>query len=408
MQNKNNICILNYWWHRNNYGAILTAYALQQLLFDLNYNNLLVNNIIFNEKVVSFKYNFAKKFKKKYLKTTKELHNYTDFYDYLNNIADTFILGSDQVLRANALQGRLYQNMLAFVHPMKKKIAFSASFAVDKEEFLKETDVNTIEKMKLAFKAFDFISVREDSGVDICNNIFNVDAQWIIDPVFIVNKEHYMKLIECSTTSYKNTIISYVLDDNKNYDIVYKYLEEKYGTKVVKIANSNLSVENWLTAIKECKFLITDSFHGMCFAIIFNKHFICVQNSKRGGSRFNSILNMLNIENQCINSINDVLKKDCLFKIDYIEVNKLIYQEAEKAIETLKKVIHAEPKFKEEKELVNNVFWEDIIEYKKNNNKFIIKVKKWLWLLWLFIFYNLFPYGVKRFIMNRRKIYGTK
>ena len=87
----------------------------------------------------------------------------------------------------------------------------------------------------------------------------------------------------------------------------------------------------------------------MCFAIIFNKPFICITNKERGATRFESILEMLNIENQCINNINEIFEKDCIFKIDYTKVNQRIEKEAKKGLYFLQKALEAPIGKKEEK-----------------------------------------------------------
>ena len=348
MKNNNQITIINYWANRINYGADLTAYALQYLIDTLDdYSSLLIDN-----QFLSFKYgytnlNFFKNFEKN-LKKTNYLSKYSDFIN-LNNYSETFISGSDQVFRVSKLGENKYQYLLDFVNSDKKKIAFSASFGVNKEKFLRENPSETIEHMKTSLKSFDFISVREKSGVEICKELFEVDAEWIIDPVFIIDKSNYDELIKNSTKDFSNKIVSYVLDTNKEYKNAHKYFSKKYNLEVIELANSNESIENWLAAIKNCEFLITDSFHGMCFAIIFNKPFICLANKQRGASRFESILEMLNIENQCINDVNEIYEKDCIFKVDYEKVNQRIAEEAQKGLDFLKKALEAPVGKREEK-----------------------------------------------------------
>ena len=86
-----------------------------------------------------------------------------------------------------------------------------------------------------------------------------------------------------------------------NFFHFYHFLDvmvHKKGAQKNDISNKNVnlydkkdkpSVSNWLNAIKTCKFLITDSFHGVCFAIIFNKPFVCIKNQDRGGARFDTL-----------------------------------------------------------------------------------------------------------------------
>ena len=394
-----NVCIFNFWWV-SNYGALLTAYAIQFLINELEYDPLLIDNSYRHNSLISEI--FAKNFKQRYLKTSNRVYLYSDLNN-LNKKSNIFITGSDQILRPIAARERLSQYLQDFVSVDSKKITMAASFAVDKKTLLEETDFQILEKMKTSLKSFDFVSVREKSGVEICKDLFDIDAEWIIDPVFIMNKFNYDKLIKNSTKDFSNKIVSYVLDPNKKYNKAYKYLEKKYNRKILKTAYSNISVENWLASIKNCEFLITDSFHGMCFAIIFNKPFICITNQKRGATRFESILEMLNIENQCINDINEIYEKDCIFKIDYEKVNRRITEEAQRGLDFLKKTLEAPVSKKEDKIEAKMQFLESKVYELEKEATLNYQLKKELWNLWLIIFHKYLPSPIKniiRFVRN--------
>ena len=394
-----NVCIFNFWWV-SNYGALLTAYAIQFLINELEYNPLLIDNSYrFNNLISEI---FAKNFEQRYLKTSNRVYLYSDLNN-LNKKSNIFITGSDQILRPIAARERLSQYLQDFVPVDSKKITMAASFAVDKKTLLEETDFQIIEKMKTSLKSFDFVSVREKSGVEICKDLFDIDAEWIIDPVFIMNKFNYDELIKNSTKDFSNKIVSYILDPNKRYNKAYKYLEKKYNRKILKTAYSNISVENWLASIKNCEFLITDSFHGMCFAIIFNKPFICITNQKRGATRFESILEMLNIENQCINDINEIYEKDCIFKINYEKVNRRIAEEAQRGLDFLKKTLEAPVGKKDEKMEAKMQFLENKVYELEKEATLKYQIKKELWNLWLIIFHKYLPSPIKnviRFVRN--------
>ena len=388
MKNKK-IYISNYWWNYNNYGAILTAYALQKLLN----NSFLINDLNINiHKLINNKYDFSEKFKKKYLQIFDNI-NFSNLNE-LNKYSNTFISGSDQVFRICSNYGeRLHHYLLDFANKNSKKIAFSASFGFDKDELLRKTTNKNLEIAKNALKSFDFISVREKSGLEICRDIMGVDAEWIIDPVFIY--KDWDKLLENATLNFENKIVSYILDQEKNYKQSYKHLSKKYKYEIIETANSNISVENWLKSIKDCKFFITDSFHGMCFAIIFNKPFICIANKSRGRTRFDSICEMLGIENQCIDFLLEALERDCVFKIDYETVNKHIEEERKRGLEFLQKTLEAPIQVTQVKiDSRINYLEHRIVELEKQCN-LRTQLKITIWDLWLNIFYRL-----PRFIQN--------
>jgi len=65
------------------------------------------------------------------------------------------------------------------------------------------------------------------------------------------------------------------------------------------------SIEKWLRGIYDSKMVITDSFHGMVFCIIFNKPFWVIINKDRGAERFESLLSFLHLENRMITNESD-------------------------------------------------------------------------------------------------------
>src|SRR5699024_1666049 len=148
-------------------------------------------------------------------------------------------------------------------------------------------------------------SVREESGVRICKEDFGVTAEWVLDPVFLCNVQHYDELAE--STSHKKEmgfIGGYILDpDNSKKDILdyvcYK-LQLPYHLNSEMIYHPSVNstwdypmekalIEERLWNIKNSDFFVADSFHGICFAILFHKNFIAILNSNRGGSRFRTI-----------------------------------------------------------------------------------------------------------------------
>ena len=146
----------------------------------------------------------------------------------------------------------------------------------------------------------------------------------------------------------KNFIATYVLDESNNIKNFIKYIEKDLSiTKRINLPNAqknkiiNYSVEDWLYVIKNCNFLITDSFHGVCFAIIFNKPFICIMNEGRGEARFKSIIKTFNIDNLFIkkSSIDTFQTQYTDWTKEYDKINDIILSEKYKSIKWLSKAI---------------------------------------------------------------------
>lgn len=395
MNTQNKIYIQNF-WYENNYGACLTAYALYQMCVSLGYDTYLIDNGSTGQHL-SFLFG---KFFNKYCKVTKQIKSYTDLKD-INNENNIFIVGSDQVFRPKIAKKQLDAFLLNPINIKSKKIAFSASFGVDKDKFAEETSTKDIAKINNGLKCFDSISCREISGVQICKDLFNTDAELIIDPVFSIEKTEYLNLTKNVKENYKNKIVSYMFNKNNSHKKVEQFLSNKYKKEVIELADSNLSIESWLTAIKDCEFLITNSYHGTCFAIIFNKPFICLSAEMNGSARFDSLFEILSIKPILIKSIDEIYKAKCINYPDYDAISNKIKSESKKGIEYLKYAINA-PKCITENSLMAKVSaLENLILDIEQNNNLRNQIKRYLWEKWLDIFYHL-PKPIQHILQNLR------
>lgn len=402
---KDNIYIFNCNWERINYGAVLTAYALQQVLFKItNKSNFLVDNPSFVFLECYDKYNSFERFKQRYMKFSERIVSYKTLLA-LNKKSNIFITGSDQVFRfplINKIKYGFEQYLLTFTDPDAKRIAFSASFGVDKEQFIKENSAERIEKYKLALQSFDAVSVREKSGVEICKDLFDVKATWLIDPVFLLGKLHYESLANKNAELYSDKIVSYIFDKNKKREkAILTQLSHKYNTDIIELYKTNIDIEEWLTAIKNCKFLITNSFHGVCFAIIFNKPFMCYVNASSGMTRYESLFQMLGMSNKCAIDMEEILTKECLFDMDYKVVNKNIDKQVEKAISFYKKAIEG-PSVKSEERLHKQIsLLQNQICQMEDNLTLKQIIINYFWDKWLVTYYK-FPEFIKNIIRKLR------
>jgi len=340
IENKCDYLIINFWDSKFNYGACITAWAIQEMLkaFGLNPKHLDTGE---RTKTKWYKNSYMENFAKRYLDTTSVL-NYKQCKNLSKNIKGA-ILGSDQVLRIKYYIGDLKKYLLSFIDNSKKKIAISASFGVDKEEFIEENKNLKKEKeyMAAALSTFNYLSTREVSGKEIYKDIFGLESDFILDPVFLIEKEKYNEIIINSSKTGKDKIVSYVLDGKEEYNKLYKHLEEKYQKPVEQIdrMSGEYKVEDWLILIKECDYFITDSFHGVCFAIIFNKPFICLNNSKRGSARLQTLIDIFGISENIKNSIEEVYNTDLQFNKNYSQINQIIEKERRRCLEIIRKVL---------------------------------------------------------------------
>jgi hypothetical protein len=313
----------------NNYGGILQTVALYSYLESLGHEVVLIDsrvarpvwkNLIIkvlentpfqnikNKRELKIRTFQLKSFLKECLPNVSEGIYHSMHLKQLvkKNKFDAVVVGSDQVWRYQYIKvGDYSVYFLNFkVDSPVKKIAYAASFGKDSWEAPAE-----IKKIKTLMKEFDAISVREKSGIDLCRDLFDFkDSKYVLDPTMLVGDEFYEKFIigDASVVA-KAPIVTYILDENDSKTKVINLVaKNKYTTgKSLPIVNLGkkhdgkfYSVEDWLNNIKNADFVITDSFHGMLFSILFKKQFLVIGNQQRGLARFVSFLSIVDLESR--------------------------------------------------------------------------------------------------------------
>lgn len=349
-----------------NYGSLWQAYALQTAIEQLGYEAVNINYTPEKEvggtlaktlinvsrwrknpvtrlaflayQYPSFSHTFStfKRFRTYYLNETKE---YTSSEQLKNDLpsVDLFCTGSDQVWNL------LYDNKIDdtyffdFLPDDKSRIAYAASFGGNKFE---EGDV---EKYAKYLKKYESISVREDSGVQILKE-FGIEGTQVLDPTLLLSKEEWEKLLP-DRQKKEDYILIYQLRPNKEFDNYAVELSKKTGMKLIRISTMFFQKfkcgefhylpkpEEFLWYIKNAKYLLTDSFHGTCFAINFGTQFIEILPG-RFNSRNQSLLKSMGVEDRILL---DFTNFDLHCKtIDYSIVNDRLDLLRKKSIEILK------------------------------------------------------------------------
>lgn len=231
---------------------------------------------------------------------------------------DALIVGSDQVWRP-MYNCYIEDCFLSFVSQMNlKRVAYAASFGTDKWEFTQQQT----EQCAVLAKKFDGISVREKSGITLCNQYLGVNAIQVLDPTLLMKFQDYIKL--CSHISKREPFVfAYILDENEEkLKSIADFAERRGLPYFIKGAGNTVSdndtIELWLSCFRDAAFVVTDSFHGTAFSIIFNKDFYVFGNEKRGNSRFDSLLETFNLKDRMVNN---ALPKN-IESVDWEDVNK--------------------------------------------------------------------------------------
>lgn len=250
--------------------------------------------------------------------------------DYAENTV--FCVGSDQTWNAEYNNGldRIY--FLKDVINQNIKIAYCASFGREK------LDDNESKETLEALSGFNAVSVRESSGVEILNQAGYLGATYLFDPVLLCNPEYWENLSEKEVS--EPYILLYVLNENKK---IYEFAERLAAKTDMRIKIITFdwktivpkgfekvylpSINNWLGLFRNSRYIVTDSFHGTCFSLLFNKE-LYVFDPPKYSVRLNDVLNDFGLQSRNMSKYSF----DEVIDIDWVSVNTRIdaYRSASK------------------------------------------------------------------------------
>lgn len=385
-----------------NYGCVLTTFALGKILQSFNKEIFLIDNSKMFSQDCAWRVGCIqiKNFLGRYF-DIKECANHNDLVN-LNHFADGFVVGSDQLFNwFLTTQCGGYTYFLDFVDASKRKIAYATSFG-DGYCFFKKEYLSC----KPLLQDFDAISIREKNYLELVNDEFKIKADFVLDPVFLLDKQEYEKLSEQSSFhDAKGKILAYILDMTEEKKEIINYLKNKLKKEIVVIPDAtstvadqtrefnidktleNISIPDWLYYFKNADYVFTDSFHGLCFSIIFEKNFSIFINKKRSNSRFQSLLSLLTIENRAFDNLDDFTKSNHLQEdVDYISLNQILDKYKKYSREWLENALNKEKDLSykitnlENKlnMLLKNIEQHQKQKQSKKKASFAHKLKKWL------------------------------
>lgn len=324
----------------SNYGGLLQNYALQSVLKDMGHEVITIDrHISRSENVVknlakrilqiirpSFDVSLLTKSQKAVLSRlqhqfieqninhTSRIYSQDFFNAYVTkHPMDAYIVGSDQCWRP-CYSANIYNYYLDFVKDDSKKIAYAASFGVDTWEY--NEDITSVVS-KFA-KNFDSISVREQSGVALCAERLGVKASWVLDPTMLLGKDGFLKFV--SPKKNEGYVLDYLLEESEDTRKLVQSIKDKMKASEVRSnlaspifrrgesikSHQNISVEQWLSNIYNASYVVTDSFHGAVFCILFNVPFVVKLNSVRGNARLESLLADFDLTDCICQSLQDI------------------------------------------------------------------------------------------------------
>ena len=365
-------------WYGNNYGSMITYYALGNTLDSLGKSYAMIRNPLGREVDV----NTLRRSHP--LRFGFEHYNISPFYtldkmNKHNEMFDAFVLGSDQMWNYGLSRPYKQSYFFDFVDDNKKKISYATSFG--KAKYMGPPEEKVVTQKNL--KRFDAISVRDDFSKTLCETDFGVSAQTVLDPVFLCPVQKYEDLITESNFRIEGDyIFAYILDPSPERGAAINNAAEKTGLKVYVVFNESSdkqackeslgqlhenvcfidepTVQEWLSLVKHCKFALTDSFHGACFSIIFRRPFIVIKNNKRGGGRFTFLLKTFGLTDYLVDSSANMIEKFNALgidhQVDYDSAYRRINAEAEKSRQWLSDALNGvrkEEKIEEKKDILD-------------------------------------------------------
>ena len=254
-----------------------------------------------------------RKFQEKNMHITKDVFYSNEELKRICNMYDAFICGSDQIWNTSCTKGVKKPYYLDFAKDSK---AFTMSYGPSIAHASIEPEYQ--EEFTKAVNAIQVISIREETGKQIIKQLTGREAEVVLDPTLLLDKEDYDLLKEPIKTPEKYVFV-YCLEYNKEiYDYAYKLSKDK-GLDLVYFRKFNISKfkgcmnsfpygpGEFLSLIQNAEYIVTNSFHATVFSILFEKKFVTFT-TKRSSSRMTDFLNKLNIGDRIEANLTDISK----------------------------------------------------------------------------------------------------
>lgn len=357
--NKKRIAIITLPLSNYNYGGILQAFALQRFIreqfdaapfhllreYDLSpsirikskLHQLLFRRLYHNKRTY---YRPLKQFIDNEIVLSKPLYSKQALLNELSkHNTDVVITGSDQVWRKKYAFNIANDLFLKF--PFKgPRISYAASFG--SEDFQDKSLIPYLENL-------DGISLREEDAHHHLK-VLGLNTYHHIDPTLLLDASKYSQIADRSLKDFHGKLVVYMLDKSPEAEQWVLAVARKNGLEIQRIGvkdKVNLSdfknshapvdgIEDWLKAFRDAEFILTDSFHGCVFSLIFKKSFLTVGNEKRGLSRFHSLFNLFSINDRIVNIGTEV---DIRRGIDHSMVHEKLKVHIQQAKDYLEKFI---------------------------------------------------------------------
>ncbi|MCL2470344.1 MAG: 2-succinyl-5-enolpyruvyl-6-hydroxy-3-cyclohexene-1-carboxylic-acid synthase [Propionibacteriaceae bacterium] len=335
-----------------NYGSALSYFAIVETIQSMGKSVLLINKIgTSSSDREASNDNPSLAFARQNVAVSSSF-SFDDIHQ-VNDMAETFVVGTDQVWNYGISRGFRDSFYLDFVDASKRKISIASSFG-HPIDFVPDDVRPRLDKL---FKRFNAISVREYSAVDLMKSKYGLTPTQILEPIFYVSNDRYFELAQKATVlTAQPYLLSYLLDKTDEKQQAVEAMANKLGLEIRELPDGMAAVQTRAEALftpndvlqlfKNASYVITDSFHGTSFSIKFNKNFVSFVNRRRGVTRFDTIFNIIGDESRKVYNPVDVTSDVSKFidGFDYSTINESIRNEVSRAKnwirEALAKDIH--------------------------------------------------------------------
>ena len=334
------------------YGAVLQMYALYHTLIDMGFEAEIIN--YHNEWMKAYRHTTAmqnstpfvgclrkcvryllhwrlfrtfKCFESKMLKYPSSPFSNFSKYPEIGSRYNVVICGSDQVWNPDITNEDL-SYFLDFCDPCTKRVSYAPSFGVE------DLDETYGKKVGKNLCKFSHLSVREEIGQKIIKKYSGKDSLLVMDPTFLLEKQEWEKRETPHSSAKREYILYYTIRSSESlWDFCKKLAQEKQ-LKILRIGSNvigryikrddmveylcDVSPEEWLYLVHHAQYVVTNSFHGTAFSIIFRKNFF-VEFSSLTNSRLSQIVEMLGLEKSVVEQ-----NKQCFLDTDYSHADKVL------------------------------------------------------------------------------------
>ena len=366
---KSNIAIMT-WFSYKNYGSALQSSAISHVIAKLGYNADLINympkgviedeqykrllgrviNKIKRVKNSSYSSPEQDKLFNKYIEErtsrTQLLRSYPELYE-LNSEYDAFVCGSDQIWSPICYDDKYF---LSFVENPEKMVAYAPSIG---STYIANPTIK--ERMSAHISRFQHLAVREQQGADLIKSLTGQIARVVLDPTLLINAAEWDEFAAVEKTNKladKEYILCYFLGEPDKYMDYVKRISAKMGVSYYVIPQTikqkksknvvpfEVGPSEFVSLVRNAKYVCTDSFHGMAFSINYNIPFSVFKrfrdnDPKNQNSRVLNLLKILNLENRLVD-YTDKTDITAMFSCDFSETNLCLSEQRINSIEYLK------------------------------------------------------------------------